>query len=113
MGIYNINEKSKAVSLFRFLNIPPTIVDPLLLIPGRSATTWNRPITRASLKVISFPFFLPLKSLIKNKNKAVINKVRPTNFIFFSRKSKRPNLVTTSPIIPAGIVPITINQQYL
>ena len=86
MGIYNINEKSKAVSLFRFLNIPPTIVDPLLLIPGRSATTWNRPITRASLKVISFSFFLPLKSLIKNKNKAVINKVRPTNFIFFSRK---------------------------
>ena len=51
--VYNINEKSKAVSLFKFLNIPPTIVDPLRLIPGIKAKFGNKPITKASLNVIS------------------------------------------------------------
>ena len=108
-----MNEKSNATSRFKFLNIPPTIVAPLLLIPGSSANTWNIPIVNASFNVISFELFIPLKSFIMNKNIDVINSVSPTNFTFSSRKSNSPSFSTINPIIPAGIVAIIIYQLYL
>ena len=85
IGIYSMNEKSNATSRFKFLNIPPTIVAPLLLIPGSSATTWNSPIIIASFSVISLELFIPLKSFIINKNIDVISSVNPTNFTFSSK----------------------------
>ena len=108
-----MNEKSNATSRFRFLNIPPTIVAPLLLIPGSNANTWNIPIVNASFSVISFDCFIPLKSFIMNRNIDVIRSVRPTNFTFSSKKSNSPNFSTIGPTIPAGIVAIIMYQLYL
>ena len=49
IGIYNINEYFNAVLLSSPLNKPPIKVDPLLLIPGTTATTWVSPITIESV----------------------------------------------------------------
>ena len=106
MGIYNINEYLKAVSLFRFVIIPPTIVAPLLLIPGKSATTWKNPIINASVFVISFSFLYPFRFLIIYKNIAVIISANPIGLIFVILLSIKS--FSSNPIIPAGIVPIII-----
>ena len=48
IGIYNINENVKATSFLSPESKPPTIVEPLLDIPGKSAIAWNKPIFKAS-----------------------------------------------------------------
>ena len=113
MGMYNKKEKSNAVSLFKFLSMPPTIVEPLLEIPGTSAITWNNPIMIASFRVMCLLSFFPFMFLIRNRNPAVIRRVTPTNLIFFSRISNIPSFVTISPVIPAGMVAVISNKQYL
>ena len=91
--------------------MPPTMVAPLLDIPGKRATAWNKPIIMLSNIVIWLLSFLPLKSFIKNNAIAVIIRAKPTNLTLSDNKSILS--FKNIPSKPAGIVPITINQAYL
>ena len=83
--------------------MPPTRVDPLLLIPGNNAITWNNPTTKASIIVIfSFSFF-PFKSFTRKSINAVISNEIPTNL---TEVKLSILLLNNKPTIPAGIVAI-------
>ena len=78
--------------------MPPTRVDPLLLIPGNNAITWNNPTTKASIIVIfSFSFF-PFKSFTRKSINAVISNEIPTNL---TEVKLSILLLNNKPTIPA------------
>ncbi len=105
-GINKRKENLAAFSRLRPRNIPEDIVIPLREIPGKSASTWNSPITNAF-------FVLNLEVTFVN---LVRRRIIPVNMKAIPRKRYEENIFSIiswkrKPNIAAGAVAIIKNVQ--
>lgn len=103
---YKKKEKSKVFSNEIFLDVPPKIVEPLLLIPGSKATLCIRPIDKESkydISLVKIFFFERNKKEKRFKKPVIINAIE-TKFKFIKYLSIKS--LKNKPTITVGILAI-------